>query len=186
MPEPSRWTSLSGLRSGATVATLALALAVAFEWPVSAISADGEFPRQRPADTRTVQLVAVAMWHFAAEDRARCPAGVQAWYAPDLSGPDGDASARGGACTVWLSTLDVEDWRDQARDPDTRADALDQECAVVAHEVGHALGLGHAAVGIMAPTEGADLGAYVPRECKRYRRAAIRAMLILAHWRSLR
>lgn len=100
---------------------------------------------ERPAGPQAQAVAVQASEFWAARNVVACPEGVELLQAPDLSGGDGDAMGRGGDCVAWISDDEAADL--EARAP--YAAGLRVGCAVVFHEVGHALGLPHSESGVM-------------------------------------
>jgi hypothetical protein len=118
-------------------------------------------------DVRTMAEfdLAVRFWAPRMQDpnveRDRCPNGTYIDSAPDLSGADTNAMARGTTddgtshCHIWFQQNYLDQWRaptanfimTQYNDGPVRFEpdphSLWPECAAMVHEVGHTLGLGH-------------------------------------------
>jgi hypothetical protein len=135
----------------------------------SPASAQVVYPGQQLAtDPQTTQEVALAVAFWRVRTVVGCPQGITAYVADDLTGGDGGAFGRGGDCAVWL-------WKgyvDMLRDDEGISLSLAKwkvvdECTLVVHEVGHALGLAHStgAPGIMNPDLMLD-----PWDCRLYAR----------------
>ena len=121
----------------------------------TATAASGSIPLNRGT------ALAVGFW--ADRNVTGCTDGIEATIRP-LSGADGF----GGACRIviapWVLTR-LEASRKLTR-PKARI-AVEQFCALVVHEVGHALGLPHTAEGVMRP----DGGRAIPWACQQWARA---------------
>jgi hypothetical protein len=129
--------------------------------------AAGSYPGERPADKHLLREVDVALSFWADRYVTGCPDGITATIADSLDDPAEPAEAhmvgiiagRGGDCRIWVHADITTETRRALRRPKERIDALEQECALVVHEVRHALpggnvggidGEGHSESGIMA------------------------------------
>jgi hypothetical protein len=150
-----------------TLAALLLALLV----PATA-GADVAFPGQRPAiDGRLVAEIHVAVQFWADRGVTGCPTGITAYYADDLAASDqAHADGRGNDCTIWLLSGYVDGQRADLSQPGHAREDAATECSLVAHEVGHALGLAHTTSGVMSATAVAT-----PYACKAWARKAFPA-----------
>lgn len=133
---------------------------------LAAPPARADYAGQRLAGPRgsTAVSMALAFWH--ARNVPGCDGGVTAWTAPSLADRDGIVNpfGRGGGCEIWLSTEIEADLN--AAVP--YRPALGFACAIVFHEVGHALGLPHAPSGVMA------VATSYPFECLQWQRQVVR------------
>jgi hypothetical protein len=134
-----------------------------------------QYPGQEPAPTVITGIVGQAGAFWRERGLASCPDGVTAWEAPDLDGPDGSAWGRGdgATCEIWVARSLVR----QVNNPFWLGSAI-EACTAVAHEVGHAYGLGHTPTGLMAVTGAPDrLYGWSPQFCFPWARLDYAAVL---------
>lgn len=149
---------------------VALSLAVAAVSLIPSPARAWTAPGQEPASPAVVQLAERALTFWRAHGLTTCGGGVVVWEAPSLRIGSEDAWGRGDGttCELWASAVIA---RVVIEVPEIHA-ALDA-CTVIAHEVGHALGLAHSARGVMS----ADPFAWPPKFCRRWARFFYRAVM---------
>lgn len=129
------------------------------------------------ADAQLSAELHVARQFWAARGVTGCPQGISVYASHLMDGTDAAGWSEVGSCVAVVNAGFVG----QLRSWSTRG-ALNSwayradECMLVTHEVGHALGLGHARSGVMAPSEPADLGAgqgsQIPWDCTTWAKEA--------------
>lgn len=149
---------------------LALLVCACMGVPASA-NATESYPGERVLNDQRIQTVMqTAQSYWEARGVTACPAGITVLVADDLrSAWEGDVAigltiGRGSDCRVWLLAGAVKSWRRVTR-PSGMVLAAWDECMVVTHEVGHALGLFHEPSGVM---QAQALDAALIDECERY------------------
>lgn len=100
----------------------------------------GTFPGERPSDSRMRAEVALAVAFWRARGVTGCPDGIAAYTARSFPF-DPMAIAVGTTCETWVLESFIRDNRDGKELRSAWSWA--QELTIVAHEVGHALGLEH-------------------------------------------
>lgn len=127
-----------------------------------------EYSGQRLATDARIEVevyIAVSFWR----DRGltSCAGGIQAFYAPSLLDADGvEALGRGADCQIWLRDSYVKMLRNRHESRAMRRSDAEDECFIVVHETGHALGLEHTHDGgVMDPVRH-----IVPWECRKWAR----------------
>lgn len=120
---------------------LSLATTLILVWLLPVVTAHA-YPGEAPVDQRVMYEIEAATAYWARQGVIGCPRGIVAMTATDLTGPDGGATARGGGCRVWFRDRNLATFRIAVQRRWQVAEAA-AECAWVAHEVGHALGLPH-------------------------------------------
>lgn len=168
-----------------TLATIAfMLLVVAFAAP--AAHAQGELPltgwpgQHHVDDPQLNAEVQVALKLWADRDVVGCASGVATDIADNLGNAGRLSENEGlggrdafGRCTIVLLARFIFRLRDQHKTLPYYA--LDQECLLVAHEVGHGLGQEHTSGGVMAAA-----GGEVPWACKAWRKSVLTARAVKA------
>lgn len=155
-------------RKPLTIALAALSVAIC---PASASGYGFGYPGERP-DTSPIraQLRDLAVTYWAARGITGCPAGIAVDAADDLGDPSPGThvEGRGADCRIVLAP--THDLHRMRAGSSWWYPVVTQQCRLVVHEVGHALGLEHTTHGVMAPST-----TYVPQECRAFAAPTMRA-----------
>jgi hypothetical protein len=123
------------------------------------------YPGEGPATARTRELTDLGVKFWRDRNVTGCPAGIVVLEADDLSDSDasgGGVAGRGGDCRLWIRRSLMRPAPKNVDGAPTRVEV----CAIVVHEVGHALGLQHTPTGVMRAVAGWPDS--IPWDCRQW------------------